>query len=423
MTFREDIAFAQELDRNDPLASFRSRFHIPSGADGKPLTYLCGHSLGLQPKNVRAYIEQELKDWEHLGVEGHFQAKKPWLSYHELLTEQTARLVGGLPSEVVVMNSLTANLHLMMISFYRPSGKRRKILFESIPFPSDRYAIESQVKLHGGDPRSDMLELQPRPGETSIRHEDIEALVRKERDTLALIMMGGVNYYSGQLFDMERIVKVGHENGITVGFDLAHAAGNVPLKLHDWNVDFAVWCSYKYLCGGPGTIAGCFVHERFGAKRDMPRLAGWWGHDKTTRFRMGPEFVPMQGAEGWQLSNPPIFQLAALRASMEIVDEAGMSSIRRKSEVLTAYLEFLLSKCKGKFTILTPREPSGRGAQISVLISRNGADIYRALMAEGIVCDWREPDVIRVAACPLYNTFVDVHRFAVSFGTLLTKFS
>ncbi len=419
MIFRDDSAFAQELDRNDPLAGFRSRFHIPTGADGNPLTYLCGHSLGLQPKTVRGHIEQELKDWERLGVEGHFQAKYPWLSYHELLTEQTARLVGALPSEVVVMNSLTTNLHLMMISFYRPSGKRTKILIEPVPFPSDRYAIESQVKLHNGDPRRDILELQPRPGETSIRQDDIEGLIRKERDTLALIMMGGVNYYSGQVFDMERIARVGQEQGCVVGFDLAHAAGNIPMKLHEWDVDFAVWCSYKYLCGGPGTIAGCFVHERHGSRSDIPRLAGWWGNDKATRFRMGPEFVPIPGAEGWQLSNPPIFQLAALRASTEIFDEAGMDAIRAKSELLTGYLEFMLGACKCDFTILTPLEPSNRGAQLSIMITGNGATVYRNLMQQGILCDWREPNVIRVAPCPLYNTFADVHRLVRIFGTVL----
>jgi kynureninase len=400
------------MDANDPLAKYRERFYIPKGKNGEDCIYFCGNSLGLQPKTVRAYVEQELKDWELLGVEGHFHAKHPWLPYHELLTEQTARLVGAKPIEVVVMNSLTMNLHLMMVSFYRPTPARHKIIIEADAFPSDQYAVKSQIKFHGFDPQDSLIELQPRSGEATLRTEDIEALIEQEGRSVALIILGGVNYYTGQLFDIERITRAGHATGCVVGFDLAHAAGNVPLSLHDWNVDFAVWCSYKYLNGGPGSIAGCFVHERHANDSFLSRFAGWWGHNKQKRFLMGPDFDAIPGAEGWQLSNPSILPMAALRAPMEIFDEVGMEKLRVKSELLTGYLEFLLDQYSGDdFSIITPRDPRQRGAQLSIRVKKNGKELFKRLAAAGVICDWREPDVIRVAPVPLYNSFTDVYRF------------
>src|ERR1700683_976351 len=357
----------------DPLAPFRNRFHIPKTPDGSDCVYLCGHSLGLQPKSARAYIEQELQDWERLGVEGHFHAKSPWMPYHELLTASTAGLVGALPNEVVVMNSLTANLHLMMVSFFRPTPRRHKILIESSAFPSDQYAVQSQIRFHGYDPAESLLEIAPRPGEATIRTEDIEKLIAEKGEQIALIMLGGVNYYTGQAFDCQRITKAAHAQGCVAGFDMAHAAGNLQLHLHDWNVDFAVWCNYKYLNGGPGCVAGCFVHERHAQSQQLPRFTGWWGHDKSSRFQMPSKFQTIPGAEGWQLSNPSILSMAALRASMEIFDEATIARLRAKSETLTSYLEFLLAQRPGdNFSILTPRDPSERGAQLSLGIKKGG---------------------------------------------------
>src|SRR5271167_3240034 len=344
------------MDAGDSLAKYRERFHFPELADGSDCVYLCGHSLGLQPKTVRESVEQELKDWELLGVEGHFRARNPWMPYHRLLTEQTARLVGAKPAEVVVMNSLTVNLHLLMVSFYRPSTQRHKILIEGSAFPSDQYAVKSQIRFHGFDPSSSLIELTPRTGESVIREEDILALFQREGDSIALVLLGGVNYASGQAFNMAEITKAGHAHGCVVGFDLAHAAGNLPLALHDWEVDFAVWCSYKYLNGGPGCIGGSFVHQRHSQAWNLPRFAGWWGHDERTRFQMDPEFRPMVGADGWQLSNPSILAMAALRASMDIFDEAGMDQLRTKSVALTGYLEFLLNQdASSKFETITPR--------------------------------------------------------------------
>ena len=413
--FRADAGFAREMDARDPLAKYRERFLIPRGPDGKDSVYLCGHSLGLQPKTVGAYVEEELEAWAKLGVEAHFHGKHPWMPYHRLLTEQTARLVGAKPVEVVVMNSLTVNLHLMMVSFYRPVKERHKIVVEESAFPSDQYAVQSQIRYHGFDPATSLIELKPRAGERVLRDEDIVGLIEREGDSIALVMLGGVNYSSGQLFDLEGIAREGHAKGCVVGFDLAHAAGNVPLKLHEWDADFAVWCSYKYLNGGPGCIAGCFVHERH-AREALPRFAGWWGHDQETRFKMGPEFHPMAGAEGWQLSNPSILSMAALRASMDIFDEVGMEALRKKSVELTGYMEFLLGKkLSDKFSIITPREPGRRGAQLSICVSRNGHAICERLTEEGAPCDWREPDILRVAPMPLYNTFADVQAFVERF--------
>jgi kynureninase len=421
-SFQKGADSALAMDRRDPLAHFRERFSLPTikNRNGEPCIYLCGHSLGLQPKTASAYMAEGLNDWASLGVEGHFHAQHPWMPYHRLLTEQTASLLGAQPSEVVVMNSLTVNLHLMMTSFYRPTKQRHKILIEASAFPSDQYAVKSQLLFHGFDPATSLFELIPRAGESYMRDEDIAEFIDREGECIALIMIGGVNYATGQLFDMESITKIGHRKGCVVAFDLAHAAGNIPLRLHDWNADFAVWCSYKYLNGGPGCVGGCFVHERHGRAWDLPRFAGWWGHNEKIRFKMGPDFHPMPGAEGWQLSNPPVFALAPLRASMEIFTEAGINRLREKSLSLTAYMEFLLDQLpSGEFSIITPRETHRRGAQLSIRAVRNGRKLFERLTAAGIVADWREPDIIRVAAIPLYNSYHDVYQFAQRFASVL----
>ena len=412
--------FAQTMDERDPLAQFRERFCLPKKKNGEECIYLCGHSLGLQPKTARAYIEKELEDWADLGVEGHFRARSPWVPYHRMLAEQTAELVGAMPSEVVAMNSLTVNLHLMMTSFYRPTPQRHKILMERGAFPSDQYAVQSQIRFHGFDPATSLIELTPRDGEFCMRDEDVTALIDREGDSIALIMLGAVNYVTGQLFDMREITKLGRHKGCVVGFDLAHAIGNVPLRVHDVGPDFAVWCSYKYLNGSPGCVAGCFVHERHSRASHIPRFAGWWGHDEKIRFQMGPEFHPMAGAEGWQLSNPPILALAPLRASMEIFAEAGMDRLRAKSISLTGYMEFLLAQqASSKFSVITPREPERRGAQLSIRIPNDGRKVCRKLEEEGVIGDWREPDTFRVAAVPLYNSYHDVYKFVPRFVAAL----
>lgn len=414
--FQASEDFAIAMDESDPLNAYRDRFLIPKTSSGD-CVYLCGHSLGLQPKAAATYVEQELKDWAALGVEGHFHAKNPWMPYHRLLTEQTAELVGAKPREVVVMNSLTVNLHLMMVSFYRPTKGRHKIVVERGAFPSDQYAVKSQIHFHGFDPETSLIELTPRFGESCLRDEDIEALIERDGDEIALIMLGGVNYATGQAFDMSRITRAGHARGCMVAFDLAHAAGNLLLKLHEWGPDFAVWCSYKYLNGGPGCVAGCFVHERHAHAWDLPRFAGWWGHDEQSRFEMGPDFQPMPGADGWQLSNPSIVSLAVLRASMDIFHEAGMERLRTKSVSLTGYLEFLLKQnVSHKFSIATPREKERRGAQLSIRLPEGGQTLCERLGREGIAGDWREPDTFRVAPVPLYNSYQDVFRFARRFA-------
>ena len=416
IVFDTSASFAAEMDARDPLASFRDQFHIPPGPDGKPSLYLCGHSLGLQPQRAREYIEQELEAWAELGVEGHFHGRHPWMPYHRLLTDNMAGVVGARPLEVVVMNSLTVNLHLMMVSFYRPTPQRHKIVIETAAFPSDQYAFASQIRFHGFDPATSLIELSPREGEVSIRQEDVDALLEHEGAAIALVLLGGVNYATGQLFDMEAISRAGQAQGCVVGFDLAHAAGNVPLRMHDWNVDFAVWCNYKYLNGGPGCTGGCFVHERHAQTFDLPRFAGWWGHDQESRFLMGPAFHPMPGAEGWQLSNPSIMSMAPLRASLEIFASAGMQRLREKSQSLTGYLEFLLDQhARGNFTVITPRELDRRGAQLSIRIHQGGRSICDRLVEQGTLCDWREPDILRAAPVPLYNTYRDVHRFVERF--------
>jgi len=415
LEFQSGEDFAIAIDERDPLWQFRQRFFFPKVA-GDDCIYLCGHSLGLQPKTAAAYVEQELEAWAQLGVEAHFRAKNPWMPYHRLLTEQTAELVGAQPLEVVVMNSLTVNLHLMMVSFYRPIATRHKIVVESGAFPSDQYAVKSQIRFHGFDPATSLIELTPRPGESCLRDEDIQSLIEREGDSIALILLGGVNYATGQAFDMASVTRWGHAQGCMVGFDLAHAAGNLLLKLHEWDPDFAVWCSYKYLNGGPGCIGGCFVHERHADSRNLPRLAGWWGHDEKSRFEMGPNFQPMSGADGWQLSNPSILSLTALRASMDIFHEVGIERLRAKSVSLTSYLEFLLNQSDSKkFSIITPQEIERRGAQLSIRIPEQGRVLSDGLAREGIFGDWREPDTFRVAPVPLYNSYKDVFRFAQRF--------
>ncbi|MEP7213552.1 MAG: kynureninase [Acidobacteriota bacterium] len=411
---------AAAMDAADPLRAFRGRFHIPRGPDGREAVYFTGNSLGLQPKSVREYVEKELDDWKTLGVEGHLHARHPWLPYHEFLTEQMAAIVGALPIETVVMNSLTVNLHLLMVSFYRPTATRRKIVIEKGAFPSDRYAVWSQIRFHGYDPDADLIEIEPREGETTLRTDDIVSTLERERDAIALVLLGGVNYYTGQAFDMKAITEAGHRIGAVVGFDLAHAAGNLELRLHDWNVDFAAWCSYKYLNGGPGAVGGAFIHERHSNSFDLPRFAGWWGHDKESRFLMGPEFRPIAGAEGWQISNPPILQMAALRASLEIFAEAGMPALAAKSKSLTGYLETLLRQIDDqRIEVITPSDPNARGCQLSIRVKEADKTLFNAITAEGVIADWREPDVIRVAPVPLYNSFADVATFVQTLKTCL----
>ncbi|MEO6971136.1 MAG: kynureninase [Chthoniobacterales bacterium] len=416
MTFSADEEFSRQLDAEDPLRSLRERFHIPEGADGRPLIYFVGNSLGLMPKATRQIVDQELDDWARLGVDGHFDAATPWYSYHETLREPAARLVGARPVEVVCMNSLTVNLHLLMATFYRPTKARHKILMEDPAFPSDTYAIKSQIAQHGFEPDESLLLARPRAGEQTIRPEDIASLLEQEGDQIALVLFAGVNFFTGQLFDIAKITAVAQQHGCMVGIDLAHAAGNVPLALHDWNVDFAVWCSYKYLNSGPGAVAGAFVHERHATNRELPRLAGWWGNDPATRFRMQlePEFIPVPSADSWQLSNPPILALAPLRTSLAIFDEAGgMDKLRAKSVRLTGYLEFLLDRIPSQiFSIITPRQPNERGAQLSILVHEHPKELFKKLEAAGVKTDFREPNVIRVAPAPLYNTFHEAWRFA-----------
>ncbi|MCC7292830.1 MAG: kynureninase [Phycisphaerales bacterium] len=432
--FRCDESFARELDLADPLARRRDAFHLPLRGDGSPAIYFCGNSLGLQPRTVRDAIDQELEDWARLAVDAHFDGRTPWYSYHEVLRESGARLVGALPGEVVHMNGLTVNLHLMMVSFYRPTPQRFKILMEDASFPSDTYAVRTQLRFHGLDPDSALLIARPREGEHTLRTEDVEALLDREGERIALVLLGGVNYFSGQVFDMERIARAARARGCVVGFDLAHAAGNVPLRLHDWGVDFAAWCTYKYLNCGPGSVAGCFVHERHHRDASLPRLGGWWGNDPSTRFRMhlNREFVPVAAADAWQLSNPPILSMAALKASLAIFDEVGMTALREKSGKLTGYLQYLIDRAgwqphasgesaraevqgsptDARYEVITPREERARGCQLSILVHDRPKELLHKLHAEGVVCDFREPNVIRVAPVPLYNTYHEVWRFA-----------
>jgi kynureninase len=416
MTFSADEKFALQLDGEDSLGQFREQFHLPLGADGKPLIYLAGNSLGLMPKTARRIVEQELDDWAKFAVDAHLGAATPWYTYHETLREPAARLVGARPNEVICMNSLTVNLHLMMATFYRPTKTRFKIVMEEPAFPSDTYAIKTQIGHHGFDPNDALVLARPRDREFTVRQDDIEALLEKQGDEIALVLFAGVNFFTGQLFDIEKITAAAQKRGCRVGIDLAHAIGNVPLALHNWNVDFAVWCSYKYLNSGPGAVAGAFVHERHATNRELPRLAGWFGNNPNTRFRMHlePEFIPVPSADGWQVSNPPIFSMAPLRASLAIFDEAGgMEALRAKSINLTGYLQSLLeSASHSKLTVITPRESDARGCQLSIQVHEHPKELFGKLEAAGVKCDFREPNVIRAAPTPLYNTFHEVWRFA-----------
>jgi kynureninase len=425
MNFEASLSFARQMDEKDPLAGFRDKFYIPE-VDGRQTIYFCGNSLGLQPKTTALAVNQQLENWAKLGVEGHFTGDTPWFTYHRTLADAAGRIVGALPHEIVIMNTLTVNLHLMMVSFYRPSKERYRIITEAGAFPSDQYALETQAKFHGFDPEDIIIELKPREGELTLRTEDILATIEEYKDSLSLVMMGGINYYTGQVFDMQAITAAAHKAGAYAGFDLAHAAGNVMMRLHDWNVDFAVWCTYKYLNSGPGGTSGVFVHEKHADNPELPRFAGWWGHNEKERFQMKKGFKPMYGAEGWQLSNAQVLTMAAHKVSLEIFEEAGgMQVLTEKSKALTGYLEFLLniqqdySSHQSMFgqapqiDIITPRDPQQRGCQLSLLVKKDGRKLFEKLNKQGIIADWREPDVIRVAPVPLYNTFEDIYRFSL----------
>jgi kynureninase len=422
MKFENSLKFARKLDREDLLKSFRDKFHLPK-VNGKPLIYFAGNSLGLQPKSTKKFINEELEDWANQGVEGHFHSRRPWLYYHKFAKKTLAKLVGAKPSEVIAMNQLTVNLHLLMVSFYNPTEERFKIITEEGAFPSDQYALESQIRYHGFDPEKTLIELKPVAGETFLKTSVILEAIQQHKDELALVIFGGVQYYTGQFFDIKKITKAAHDAGAFAAFDLAHAVGNVVLNLHRHEVDFAVWCSYKYLNSGPGAIAGAFVHEKFASRSDLPRFAGWWGHNEAERFRMEKGFNPMPGIDGWQVSNVPVLSAAAHLASLQIFEEAGIKNIRKKSELLTAYLESLLRNIdpEGKhFNLLTPSRPQERGCQLSILMKQNGRKVFKQLEKAGIVTDWREPDVIRVAPVPLYNTFEEVFKFAQILSRLTT---
>lgn len=410
--YETSLAYARKMDAEDPLSRFRGQFHHPV-IDGREVIYLCGNSLGLQPVRASRYVKQELDDWARLGVEGHFHAAHPWMPYHELLTGQMAAVVGAKPIEVVVMNSLTVNLHLLMVSFYRPTKDKFRIIIENDAFPSDRYAVASQAAFHGFDPAEAILTWKPGPGKQTLDLEDLEALMDRYRGEVACLLIGGVNYYTGQFFDLGEIARIAHAHGAVAGIDLAHGAGNIIPNLHDNDIDFAAWCTYKYLNSGPGGISGAFVHEKYAHESALPRFTGWWGHNKETRFFMRDEFDPIPGAEGWQLSNPPILPMAALRASLEVFGEAGMPALRQKSVDLTGYLEFLLDHPgHDRIRVITPRDPAQRGCQLSILVRDADKDLFDALMDSGVVVDWREPNVIRVAPAPLYNSFEDAWKFA-----------
>ena len=408
MKYSIDKSFSEELDQKDRLKNYRDLFFIPKNKKGNELIYFCGNSLGLQPKKTKEYIIQEIDDWKTFAVEGHFHAKNPWLPYHELLSVSYSKLIGAKASEVIAMNTLTVNLHLMMVSFYRPKKNKFKVLIEKDAFPSDIYAVESQIKFHGYKVEDALIKLKPRKGEYFIRQQDIEKIIKENSDEIALILIGGVNYYTGQLFDMQKITKIGHDNGIVVGFDLAHAIGNVKLELHKWGVDFAVWCSYKYLNSGPGAIAGAYINKRFHS-HELPRFTGWWGHNKKERFLMDDKFKPIKSAEGWQLSNPPIFSLAPVLSSLSIFDQVGMDALLKKSKLLTDYLEFLINSIENK-NIEVIDVPM-RGCQLSVRVKSYDKKLFNNLTENGVVADWREPDVIRIAPVPLYNTFTDAFNF------------
>jgi kynureninase len=423
MNYQNTSAFAKEQDATDPLKGFREEFYIPIHK-GAPALYFTGNSLGLQPKSAQDYVLSELEDWASFGVEGHFHARKPWLPYHEQFSPFLANIVGAKEHEVVAMNQLTVNLHLLLVSFYRPAGKRNKIICEGRAFSSDQYALESQARFHGLNPDEAVIDIFPREGEHTLRTEDIISTIEKYKDELALVMIGGVNYYTGQLFDMKTITAAAHKVGAIAGFDLAHAAGNVPLSLHDWDVDFACWCSYKYLNSGPGGVAGAFVHERHHKNKELPRFAGWWGHQKDVRFQLKKGFRPIETVEAWQLSNAPVLSMAVHKSSLDIFAKAGMQALHQKSLLLTGYLEFIvgeINKSKGnKLNIITPSDPKQRGCQLSMIALGEGKELHNKLTEKGVIADWREPNVIRVAPVPLYNSFEDVFKFGEIIYSLLS---
>ena len=420
MKYQNTLAFAKQQDKEDSLSHLRNRFFIPKDKNGNEWIYFTGNSLGLQPKSTKEYINQELEDWANLGVEGHFQAKNPWLNYHELLTDKMAKIVGAKPIEVVVMNTLTTNLHLLMVSFYRPTKTKYKIVIESDAFPSDRYAVQSQLKFHGFDDEDGVIEWKPRVGETLLNIEDLESIIKFEGDEIALLLIGGVNYYTGQFLDIKKIAEIGHSKNCIVGIDLAHGVGNVQPNLHDSNVDFAAWCTYKYLNAGPGSLGGVFVHEKHAKNKDLARFAGWWNHNKETRFNMRQPFDVMQGAEGWQLSNPPILSMAAIKASLDLFDEVGMNALREKSKKLTGYFEYLITEIDSDdIKIITPKDPNERGCQLSIQVKNADKSLHKKLTENNIITDWREPNVIRCAPVPMYTSFEDVYRMVSILNGLL----
>jgi len=420
MNYQNSLDYAKQLDQEDSLSYLRKEFHIPKDKQGNEWLYFTGNSLGLQPKNTQKYIQQELDDWANFGVEGHFEAQNPWLSYHEFLTDNMAKIVGAKPIEVVVMNTLTTNLHLLMASFYQPTKEKYKIVIESDAFPSDRYAVQSQLEFHGFDAKDGLVEWKPRTGEKLLRIEDLEKILDEQGDDIALLLIGGVNYYTGQYLDIRKIGKLGHAKNCMVGIDLAHGAGNIQPNLHDSNVDFAAWCTYKYLNSGPGSLAGLFVHERHANRKDLPRFAGWWNHNKETRFNMRQPFDVMSGAEGWQLSNPPILSMAAIRASLDMFAKVGMKALREKSEKLTGFFEYLINQIDSdQIQIITPSNPKERGCQLSIQVKNADKSLHKKLTENNIITDWREPDVIRCAPVPMYTNFEDVHRMVEVLKSLL----
>ncbi len=414
MIFENNKDFARQLDSQDKLNKYQDEFIFPQ-INGKNVIYFTGNSLGLQPKRTKAYVDEVMNDWANLAVEGHFYAGKPWWDYQERFANPLSKIVGALPTEITVMNTLTVNLHLLMVSFYRPTKTRYKIICEEKAFPSDQYMFQSQVHFHGYKTEDAIVEIKRREGEHNIRLEDVLAKIEEVGEELALVLIGGVNYYTGQVFDIKAITEAGHRMGAKVGWDLAHAAGNIKLELHDWNVDFAAWCSYKYMNSGPGNASGCFVHERHHKNKDLPRFAGWWGHNKERRFKMEPSFDPVHGADGWQISNLPILSLAPYLASVELFDEVGMEALIEKRDKITAYLEFILheidKEVKGSFEIITPSNPEERASQLSVLLHGEGRELFDYLMRKGVIIDWREPNVIRLAPVPLYCSFEDMYEF------------
>lgn len=418
--FRPHLEFARSLDQKDVLRSYRNAFHIPKGVSGNKCLYFTGNSLGLQPKTTKAAIEQELLDWANLGVQGHLEAKNPWMPYHEFLTESMAKIVGAKPIEVVVMNTLTANLHFLMASFYSPTAKRHKILIESDAFPSDRYAVQSQLEFHGYDPEACLLEWAPRAGETLLHLQDLETILDEYGEEIALVLIGGVNYYTGQYFDLKKIAEMGHAKGCKVGIDLAHGAGNIQPDLHNSGVDFAAWCTYKYLNAGPGNLGGIFVHERYANDKTLKRFSGWWSQNKNSRFDMRKPLDLMPGAEGWQLSNPPILSMAAIKASLELFNEVGMDALRQKSIQLTAYLEYLINNLEHPdVEIISPKDPAQRGCQLSIRVKNVDQTLHKRLTENHVITDWRAPGVIRCAPVPFYNSFEDVFGMVAILKTLL----